>query len=573
MSIFNSLKLPSPKSTVFDLSHQVKTTTEFGRLTPFMFEPTIPGDNFRVNVEVFTRFAPMLAPVMHMVNVYTHFFRVDSFNLWENFKTFITGGRSGNETPVYPQVYVDYDMVYRSINEDKLNLFGPSSLWDYLGFPILADNSGKVLVPGEFRYTFDALPFLAYYKVWSIYYADENVFEFPYDDDFKLQDGVMSPDESYEYLKNTSIQYRCYEKDYFTSALPWPQRGESVRIPSTVDVTYDSSHQAISYGQTYASLGRSNSGNGVPVGADIDLQIQRDSGDSRKQKVRGVHGDVVYENINLVPDISLTLGDIKANAQSATINELRRAFAAQAWQETNARAGWRLPEFIRAHYGVRNSDYRYFYPHYLGGGKAPVVIGEVLQQSQSTTSGDDASPLGAMGGRGVAAGKSNSFVHKFNDYGYVIGIMSIIPRSEYQGGLPRKFQKFDRFDYAFPEFAHLGEQEIKNSEIFFNPTDELANNGVFGYTSRYAEYKFVPSTTHGDFLSTLNYWHLGRKFTNTPGLNQEFLQVLPEDNNRIFAVERDVNGRPLDHIWCQLYVNATAKRLLPKFGTPSVVSR
>lgn len=569
MSIFNSLKLPSPKSTVFDLSHQVKTTTEFGRLTPFMFEPTIPGDNFRVNVEVFTRFAPMLAPVMHMVNVYTHFFRVDSFNLWENFKTFITGGRSGNEVPEYPRVIVSYDIVKRSI-DDKINLFGPSSLWDYLGFPILADSSGKVLVPQGFLDAFDALPFLAYYKVWSIYYADENVFEFPYDDDYKLDDGTMSPDESYTYLKNCSLKFRCYEKDYFTSALPWPQRGESVRIPSSG--TLESGLVSVG-GEISVNYGKTREGNNLPL-QDYDLHLEGPISTGVSRRITAVNGDI-HQDVALRGDASQLSANVRNKnviVQSSTINELRRAFAAQAWQETNARAGWRLPEFIRAHYGVRNSDYRYFYPHYLGGGKAPVVIGEVLQQSQSTTSGDDASPLGAMGGRGVAAGKSNSFVHKFNDYGYVIGIMSIIPRSEYQGGLPRKFQKFDRFDYAFPEFAHLGEQEIKNSELFYD-VNRQTNGAVFGYTSRYAEYKFIPSTTHGDFLSTLNFWHLGRKFTSVPGLNQDFLQVLPEDNNRIFAVERDVNGRPLDHIWCQLYVNATAKRLLPKFGTPSVVSR
>lgn len=570
MSIFSNISFKRKPSTVFDLSHSIKTTSEIGRMAVTLCEPTIPGDSWRVNSETFIRLAPTLAPVMHMINVYQHFFRVDSFTLWDGFKTFITGGKSGNESPEYPRVTVHRDLVQKSIDNNE-NLFGPSSLWDYLGFPILESNGNNLISipkPGVQSpvFYFDALPFLAYYKVWSIYYADENIFEFPYDDDYKLPDGIMSAEDSYTYLKNCCVRYRCYEKDYFTSSLPWPQRGDSVRIPSEGSlVSGQISYHSDSTQRDYIYF---SGNNGTKPEGQALVNSQFIGGSSGNVSL-GIGTDQGILPASIDNSKHLALSDSTVTVNSATINELRRSFAAQAWQETNARAGWRLPEFIKAHYGVRNSDYRYFYPHYLGGGKAPVAIGEVMQTSQSTTQGDSPSPLGAMAGRGVSAGRSNTFVHHFNDYGYIIGILTVIPRSEYQGGLPRKYQKFDRFDYAFPEFAHLGEQEVKNSELYFNTSSPNKNDGVFGYQSRYAEYKFINSSTHGDFLSSLNYWHLGRQFNDTPGLNQEFLEVRPEDNNRIFAVEREVNGKPLDHLWAQIYFNITAKRLLPKYGTPS----
>lgn len=560
MNIFEKVKNPIIKqATVFDLSHQVKLSTDFGKLTPIMCEPTFPGDYWKYNAEVYSRFAPMLAPIMHMVNVYVHSFRVDIFNLWENAKVFFSGGRTGLEEPEYPRLQINYSIVKDSYDQ-KLNLFGPGSIWDYLGFPILEDKNG-VLVKNGYHDQVDALPFLAYYKIWQIYYADENVTEFAYEEDYKLEDGVKSPTWSKEFLINTSIKFRCYEKDYFTSALPWPQRGGDVRIPMQ-DLQFDASIGFSSNAQPDTIINASPTNPSALAGS---LKVD---GNSQFLTDSSSHFVSVDNSKNLV--INGNTGQVNA----ATINELRRAFAAQAWKETSARTGWRLPEFILGHYGVKNSDYRYFYPHYLGGGKAPVVIGEVLQQSQTTTDADSQtpSPLGAMAGRATASANTNRFSHRFNDYGYIISIMSFLPRSEYQGGMPRKYRKFTRWDYAFPEFAHLGEQEVKNEELYYTRGDqnsENINQATFGYQSRYAEYKYIPSTTHGDFINDLSFWHLGRSFKQVPGLNTDFLECRPEDCSRIFAVEREVEDRPLDHIWVQVYNNVTAKRLLPKYGTPS----
>ena len=216
-------------------------------------------------------------------------------------------------------------------------------------------------------------------------------------------------------------------------------------------------------------------------------------------------------------------------ATSATINDLRKAFKLQEWIEKNARAGSRYVESILAHFGVRSSDARLQRPEFLGGGMSPVMISEVLQTSE--TSGT--TPQGNMSGHGLNLGKNHSFSRFFEEHGYIIGIVSVMPKTAYQQGIPKHFSKFDKFDYFWPEFQHIGEQEILNKEILAN---HVAPDDVFGYIPRYAEYKYNPSTVHGDFKKTLDFWHLGKIFdpNNPPYLNQNFIEC--NASRRIFAV-------------------------------------
>jgi len=265
-------------------------------------------------------------------------------------------------------------------------------------------------------------------------------------------------------------------------------------------------------------------------------------------------------------------GSLKADLSQATgisINELRRGFSLQRWLENNARGGARYIEQILSHFGVRSSDARLQRPEYLGGTKTPVVISEVMQTSESQTT-----PQGNYAGTGTSFGVGRAFKRFFEEHGYIIGIISIMPRSAYQQGVPRHFKKFDKFDFYWPEFAHLGEQEIKNSEIYYDYDSSVLaqkeNDKLFGYSPRYAEYRFINSSVHGDMATTLNFWHLGRIFDSRPGLNGDFVTCKSDTQdtglNRVFAVT-DTNSH---HLWVQMYVNCKALRPLPKYGTPGL---
>ena len=252
-------------------------------------------------------------------------------------------------------------------------------------------------------------------------------------------------------------------------------------------------------------------------------------------------------------------GTLKVNVDEMgiNINDLRTSNALQRWFERNARGGSRYIEQILSHFGVRSSDARLQRPQFLGGGRMPISVSEVLQ----TSSTDETSPQANMAGHGISAGINNGFKHYFEEHGYIIGIMSITPRSGYQQGVPRDFTKFDNMDFYFPEFAHLSEQEVKNQELFLS-SDNNYNGGTFGYTPRYAEYKYHQSEAHGDFRGNLSYWHLNRIFEDKPNLNTTFVECKP--SNRVFATSETED----DKFWVQMYQDVRALRLMPKYGTP-----
>lgn len=551
MSIFSAIRVKKPKRTAFDMSHEVKLTCDMGELIPFFVQDVIPGDTFKVSVETFVRFAPMIAPVMHRVNVFTHFFFVPYRLVWDEWREFITGGEDGTAEPVFPRVRI---AAAGTSSEALQTLNSNGTLCDYMGVPTKNWQSSwesKVLST-----QINLLPFRAYQLIWNEYYRDQNLQD---QIDFSKASGIFQA--AYEQseshadgcLECLKLRFRCWEKDYFTSALPFPQR-----LPNPVT---------------------------VPVNGAVDILADRQSGSTNPVFWRkdngspGVPGSVNVGNGGFVTneqgeqlyyDPRGTLKGELSDNTSITINELRRAFSLQRWLENNARAGSRYIEQILSHFGVRSSDARLQRPEYLGGGKTPVVISEVLQTSETASS-----PQGNMAGNGSSYGVSHSFKRFFEEHGIVIGILSVMPRSCYQNGLPKLFGKFDKFDYYFPEFAHLGEQEIKQSEIFFNPyynVDGEHNNATFGYTPRYAEYRFVNSHVHGDFRDSLNFWHMGRIFGDAqqPHLNSDFVQCKAPNNetgfNRVFAVSDTTD----DRLWIQMYVNFKALRPLPKFGTPGL---
>lgn len=522
--IFDRIKLSKPRSSVFDLSHEKKLSLNMGDLVPIFLQETLPGDQFKVNIEHLIRFQPLLAPIMHRVNVYTHFFFVPNRLVWNDWEKFITGGSDGEQVPVFPRVKTEI-----ALTSPYDVLLGKGSLANYLGIPTSNYSSGA-------KIEFSTLPFRAYQLIYNEYYRDQNLTN-PVN--ISKASGILG--DSAELAELLTLRKRAWEKDYFTSALPWAQRGEQLTIPLTGDATV--------IGSRTEDIQLINGNNGDPLtygqlSVDYNGRITDSTGNPAQFKI---------QDQGLEADLN--------NVSASTINELRQAFSIQKWLEKNARGGSRYVEQLLAHFGVHSSDARLQRPEYLGGGKTPVIISEVLQNSSST----EYSPQGQMVGHGISVGNTNEFRKRFEEHGLVIGIMSILPRTSYQNGLPRVFQKYDKFDYFFPDLAHLGEQEVKKSELFLDANkylDAEENKGTFGYQPRYAEYRFVNDSVHGDMSGNLDFWHMGRKFTSLPPLNTSFVQSDP--TQRIFAVED-----PTEHkLIVQTYCNFQAIRPLPKFGTP-----
>lgn len=549
-----------PKRNAFDLSYESKVTMNMGELVPIMCNPVVPGDKFRVNTEMLVRLAPLVAPMMHRVNVFTHYFFVPNRLLWDEWETFITQGIDGEQKPVFPKIQLNDSIPIMDIAD-----FGDSSLWDYLGLPSLkavgsafSKNPPANGVSAPNGFAVSALPFRAYQLIYNEYYRDQNLTD-PVD--FLLTSGNIT--DGNEITRLLTLRRRAWEKDYFTSALPWLQRGPEVTVPiqgsgGSMDVVYDPDASLENGGQFW----RDRDGRVFRNGHSYDAKMAGVDDFDNNPTVPGYRRAQLVATSAGIPSLGPNLdpnGTLKVNIDElgVNINDLRTSNALQRWFERNARGGSRYIEQILSHFGVRSSDARLQRPQFLGGGRMPVSVSEVLQ----TSSTDETSPQANMAGHGISAGAHNGFKHYFEEHGYIIGIMSITPRTGYQQGVPRDFTKFDNMDFYFPEFAHLSEQEIKNQELFLS-SEESYNQGTFGYTPRYAEYKYKASEAHGDFRGNLAFWHLNRIFQSQPNLNTTFVECNP--SNRVFATS-DTND---DKFWVQIYQDVKALRLMPKYGTP-----
>lgn len=503
MSIFSKVKMSRPRHNKFDLSHERKMSMQMGVLTPIMLQEILPGDRFRVNTEVFMRMAPMLAPIMHRVNVFTHYFFVPNRILWDEWEEFITGGEDGTSAPVAP--------FMTTTQMESGGWLQKGTVADYFGLPIVTGAAPTSPT------NINALPFRAYQQIYNDYYRDQNLTA---KIDFSKASGQVAAGA--ETARHCAGRIRCWEKDYFTSALPFAQRGAEVGVPITDDTSQIT--------QAYEAA----TGNLYPTGEDV---------------VIGAPGQVVGSVSG-----GMHLG---ADGHMINVNELRRTVRLQMWLEKMARGGARYVEQTLMQWGVKSSDARLQRAEYLGGGKTPVSIAEVLSTFQDGTG----EPQGNMAGHGVSTGRTNGFKRSFEEHGFVIGIMSVLPKTAYQQGIHKMFSRADKLDYAWPDFAHLGEQEILNKELYYTETS-LLPDGTFGYTPRYSEYKYGCSTVHGEFRDTLSFWHMGRIFTAAPTLNEDF--VTSDPTTRIFAVTQN------EHLYVHLYNKVDALRMLPYYGTPSL---
>jgi len=514
---FTSVEMRKVNRNKFDLSHEKKLSMKMGNLYPVLHFDTIPGDSFKVNSEVMLRVAPMLAPVMHRMNVYIHYFFVPNRLVWDEWEDFITGGEDGEQEPAFPQVQ------FNASNEETYQI---GSLADYFGIEPPRDGA---TVEGL---NVSALPFRAYTLIYNEYYRDQNLSD-PVA--FDKGSGLVSGTGKDNIL---AMQERAWEKDYFTSALPWTQRGGEAALPVFGDPVYMPTSRAI------------ESSTDLPPDTIQELTALQLSG-----QITGTGG---------TPDLRIeNLDSITGNV---LINDLRKAARVQEWLEKSARGGSRYTEQIKSFFGVTSSDARLQRPEYLGGGKQPIVISEVLNTAggDGSETAPELAPVGEMSGHGVSVGRNNKFSRTFEEHGQIIGIMNVRPKSAYQNGAPLKYFKTDKFDFYFPQFAHLGEQELTRKEIFLsydNTSD--SNETVFGYQQRYAEYKYEPSTVHGDFRDTLDYWHISRKFDAAPFLNQTFIKCRPRLD--FLAVDDGT-----DYLWVQIYNHVSALRPMPYFSIPTL---
>jgi hypothetical protein len=513
MKIFDRIQLTRPKRSVFDLSHERKFSMNMGDLVPILCQEVVPGDSFRLSLQQLVRMQPMLAPMMHRVNVTTHFFFVPNRLIWNEWEDFITGGDKGDKNPVFP--------TFNRTSPTTAAILGLTygSLSDYLGYPVSRiAQTGNVTIP-----KFSQLPYRAYHLIWNEYYRDQNL-QKPVDINLSSGNTILTQinsDTNAWAARAMCIQKRAWEKDYFTSALPYAQKGEQLSLPFSSDAPVVS-------------------GDNKPV--HISASSPNNPNDHYIQTM-GEQGQILKADLS--------------NTSTAKINELRQAFQIQKWLEKNARGGSRYIEQILTHFGVKSSDARLQRPEYLGGGKTPVTISEVLQNSAT----EESSPQGNMTGHGVSVGSTHSFKRTFEEHGFIIGIMSVLPRTAYFQGMPKIFNKFDRFDYYWPEFAHLGEQEVKMSELYYDPSG-ATNDETFGYQPRYSEYRFINDSVHGDFQNTLKFWHMAREFNTKPALNSSFVKANP--TNRVFAVTDPKYPKLL----VNTYANIQAVRPMPKYGNP-----
>lgn len=545
-TLFTRVKTPKPPVNKFDLSHDKMLTAQMGRLCPVLCQEMVPGDRFRVQSDLMCRTVPLVSPAFGSLKAYIHYFFVPNRLLWDQWEDFITGGEDGTDRPVPP--YVQYnDLVYDAHTRTGENYnVGSGCLWDYFGLP-LADwdsTSGGNATP------ISLLPFKAYSLIYNEYYRDQNV-----DPEYEIfvdQSGrqVLNSSGRFGFSFHFDVPRRRWLKDYFTSALPTPQRGPDVILPiaGQANVVLSDTNNA---GRFVAPNGASMA---PPdrydvIASNINSATSGYSISAAPSKTESGYFLTYDPNGSLKADLS--------TATAVTINDLRRAIALQKFYEISARAGSRYKETIMGHFHVTSSDARLQRPEYLGGGVSTINISEIPQTSATGS----ASPQGNLAGKGFGIGRSNRSSFFAEEHGYLIGILSIIPDAIYYQGINKSWNRLNQEDYYWPSFAHLGEQPILKSELYA-PYSINTFSQLFGYAPRYAEYKYAPSTIHGLFRTQLANWTFARKLS-AANLNSDFLQV-PNITNP-YAVQ-DNTDKYL--IWISHRIDAL--RPMPFFGTPSI---
>lgn len=520
MSIYNSVAKAKVKYSKQDRSYLNDMTCNAGILYPFFNEEILPGDKFKVSANMLIRLSPLVGPALVRLKAFTYYFFVPYRLIDENFEEMISGGEDGQTKFTVPTIEVDEDTTK------------PGSLADYLGLPQFHGGSISAGATGSNYKTYNvsAYPFRAYNLIYNEYFRDENI-------DPELE--IINPGASYYNLVR-----KRWTKDYFTSALPWLQRGVPVSAPvlsagSPVTIGADGK-LVLDYGYPTATGTTVIVQNGGTVSSSTQNGIGVDSPvESGASYVKGLKASIDTDGLGI------------------DIQDLRESFQLQRLFERLARVGSRYKEYLRGIFGVNNKDSRLQRPEYLGGGTTPILIDDVIQ----TSSTDSTSPQGNIAGFGKGYSINNGFQHRFTEHGIVLGLLCIQPEALYYQGLERMWSRHDRFDFFNPYLQHLSEQPIYNKELYIDSSEP---DGVFGYTERYNEYRTRCNQIHGDLRNSNGYgsWVMPRTFTDTPKLNSDFLEVQPDYN--IFAV----TDKNTDHFIINLLNNVRAYRPMSRRGTP-----
>lgn len=479
--IFQNVSGLRPGRSVFNLSYTKLLACDMGQLIPIMADEMVPGDTFVIGNEVVLRLQPMVTPILHEVNLYIHYFFVPYRLLWaepNGWQTFISGGVDGNQAPTLPRWSPSSTVL--------------GSLWDYLGFPIGINPIGAL--PVKF-------PMQAYNFIYNEYYRDET------------QISAIS-------LDTETIQKRAWEKDYFTSSLPWTQRGTAPALPIAGSAVWSGPVAVGGQSLTWPAVDGAG-----PIAINYKTGATNPSNTGSKSMLEAgavSAGSIAAANLN---------ANTLTNA-TFTISDLRLTTQIQKFLERNARAGSRYVEFLKAHFGVSPRDDRLQRPEYIGGSKSPVIVSEVLQTHASPKDTNQAwtTAQGTMAGHGITADRNRIATYTAQEFGIIMGIMSVMPKPMYSQGIDRQWLSVTKYDYYFPEFAHLSEQAIIRAELYADGNSGN-NNTVFGYQGRYDHHRIKRNLAVAKFAygAALPYkgWLLSREFGSAPALNQAFIECVP----------------------------------------------
>jgi len=512
-------KADIPRSS-FDCQSTHKTTFNANDLIPVYVDEVLPGDTFKLNMTAFARLATPLYPVMDNMVLDSFFFFVPNRLIWSNWQKFM--GQQAN-----PGDSISY-VVPQQVSPTGGYVIG--SLQDYMGLPTVGQVTAGQTV------THCAFWPRAYNLIWNEWFRDEN-----------LQNSVtVDTGDGPDTVSNYTLLKRGKRKDYFTSALPWPQKGASVSLPLGTTAP-------IAVNQSSGTLTRASVLNNAGVSQYITSNADTVG---------------VYLANGPATAASALYADL-SSATAATINQLRQSFQIQKLLERDARGGTRYTEIIRSHFGVISPDARLQRPEYIGGGSTPININPIAQTSGTNASGTT-TPLGNLAAMGTALAHRHGFTQSFTEHGVILGLVSVRADLTYQQGLSRMWSRSTRYDFYFPAFATLGEQAIFNKEIYVTG-DSTQDNAVFGYQERWAEYRYYPSRISSLFRSTavgtIDGWHLAEKFITLPTLSNSFI-TSNAPVSRVVAVGSAANGQ---QFLFDSFFDCKKARPMPMYSVPGLI--